>query len=74
MIKLDKINKTENRGGKIYVTCELNSDTQEEVIANGTSGAGVEGLHNDDIIDAFSSCFTAQKDLGILNSSGNWEF
>lgn len=47
---------------------ELFVDSTSDV----TSGMKVEGVPDDYTLQAGSSAFTANKDLGFLNSAGTW--
>lgn len=76
MIKLDIVEKNlgTNGEGKRVLQVSLDADTAAEVIANGTSTANIEDMPSDAVLAPFSSCFTADKKLGILNSAGEWNF
>lgn len=64
----------ENVDGERRVIVSLVADTKEEVIAHGTSGAGVERLQPNDVMQFGSTCLCATGDFGILNSEGVWQF
>lgn len=75
MIKLDsmEIEKYLDNGGRV-VKAKLIADTSLEVEANGKYGAGVEELNDNDEMSLGSTCITADAEIGILNSAGNWNF
>ena len=76
MIRLDSVIETMgiDSDGKRVLKVSLEADTAAEVIENGTPTDDVVGMAPNTKIGAFSDCFTAEKKLGILDSSGNWNF
>jgi len=54
------------------VRCSLYADTSEEV----GSGMQIQGLPEQywDKLDAGCDVFTSHQELGMLDSSGNWNF
>ena len=76
MIRLDSVNETIgiDSEGKRVLKVSLEADTAAEVITNGTDTENVVGMAPNTKIGAFSDCFTAEKKLGVLDSSGNWNF
>lgn len=76
MIRLDSVIEqmgTDPETGKRILKVSLEADTAAEVVAIGTDPATVKGMPQNTIIGAFSDCFTAEKELLILNSSGVWQ-
>ena len=61
-IKLNPANKT--------AQVILKADTKSEV----TSSAEIIGLPEGYELAPFSTCFTAEKDLGVLKSDGTWNW
>jgi len=79
MIKLKSINvekRTTTPDGSTIRICEcsLMSDTSDEVIAIGNDGSTVVGLDSTIRIAPFSTCFTKDKELGVLGSDNQWTF
>ena len=76
MIRLDSVIETMgiDSDGKRVLKVSLEADTAAEVIENGTQTDDVVGMAPNTKIGAFSDCFTAEKRLGILDSSSNWNF
>lgn len=74
MIKLkDFVLEKRGEDGKRYMRCALAADTDAEVRAQGTTGEGIVGMSGNDIITEFSTAFTADKQLLILDSNGIWQ-
>lgn len=76
MIKLSGAPSIEgySSDGKRYVRASLWADTENEVL-NITTGAGVQGLNDDDILTMGSTVLTAEEgSFGRLGSDGTWNF
>lgn len=75
MVKVAKmiLEKHLDNGGRL-VRVDLLADTSLEVEDLGKSGRGVLGLNDTDEMAMGSTCFTADSELGVLNSAGNWNF
>lgn len=71
MIKLKTINEVKQKPDGKYVECVLFADTKSEV-NNSITGADVEGLEDNAIIDTGSMVITAAFDVAQLNSSHSW--
>lgn len=63
-----------NIGSPNVVLASLIADTSAEVISMGDVCSGVEGLQDGTKLSWGSDCFTVEQDLGILDSSGAWQF
>lgn len=76
MIALETVEKKlgKNSEGKDMLQVSLNADTSDEVIENGTDVTNIEGMPSNSVLAPFSSVFTASKELGILDSDGDWQF
>lgn len=76
MIALETVEKNlgKNSEGKDILQVSLNADTAAEVVTNGTDVSGIEGMPGNSVLAPFSSCFTADKKLGVLTSTGTWNF
>ena len=75
MISLETVNKIVgmNAQGKRLMQVSLNADTAAEIEAIGTHTSSIEGMALDTELAAFSDAFTADKELLILGSDGNWK-
>ena len=78
MIKAEEYTVTgydETTPGKITeVKASLSADTSAEVIAMGDTCLNVEGIQDGIKLAPFSDCFTAEQELGVINSLGVWNF
>lgn len=76
MIALETVEKKlgKNSEGKDMLQVSLNADTVDEVLDMGTDVEKIENMPPNSVLAPFSSVFTASKELGILDSDGDWQF
>lgn len=60
--------------GNWIARADLLCDSESDVQTMGTVCQNVEGLPNGTILSKFSTAFTSDKVLGVLDSNGNWKF
>lgn len=74
MVKVSEtpvIEEVRDNGVRV-VKASLLSDTKAEVTMS--TGEGIQGLEDTDILALGTTCFTAEQDFGTINSSGIWKW